>query len=62
MTIVRRFECSLADTKKEILEKYEKKNNNSPVQFLYKISGYQFYSQVALLWLNFLQWSKQYRR
>ena len=30
MTIVRRFECSLADTKKEILEKYEK-NNNSPV-------------------------------
>lgn len=43
MTIVRRFECSLADTKKEILEKYEK-NNNSPVQFLYKISGYQFYN------------------
>ena len=26
MTIVRRFECSLADTKKEILEKYDSKN------------------------------------
>lgn len=43
MTIVRRFECSLADTKKEILENYEK-NNNLPAQFLYKISGYQFYN------------------
>jgi N-6 DNA methylase len=43
MTIVRRFECSLADTKKEVLEKYEK-NNNLPAQFLYKISGYQFYN------------------
>ncbi len=43
MTIVRRFECSLADTKKEILENYEK-NNNLPPQFLYKISGYQFYN------------------
>ena len=43
MTIVRRFECSLADTKKEVLENYEK-NNNLPPQFLYKISGYQFYN------------------
>ena len=43
MTIVRRFECSLADTKKEVLEKYEN-NNNLPAQFLYKISGYQFYN------------------
>lgn len=43
MTIVRRFECSLADNKKEVLENYEK-NNNLPAQFLYKISGYQFYN------------------
>lgn len=43
MTIVRRFECSLADTKKEVLEDYEK-NNNIPPQFLYKVSGYQFYN------------------
>lgn len=43
MTIVRRFECSLADTKKEVLENYEK-NNNLPPQFLYKVSGYQFYN------------------
>ena len=43
MTIVRRFECSLADTKKEVLDNY-KKNNNLPPQFLYKISGYQFYN------------------
>lgn len=43
MTIVRRFECSLADTKKEVLEKL-RKNNNLPPQFLYKVSGYQFYN------------------
>lgn len=43
MTIVRRFECSLTDTKKELIENYEK-NNNLPPQFLYKISGYQFYN------------------
>ena len=43
MTIVRRFECSLADTKKEVLENYEK-NNTLPPQFLYKVSGYQFYN------------------
>lgn len=43
MTIVRRFECSLIDTKQEILENYEK-NNNLPAQFLYKITGYQFYN------------------
>ena len=43
MTIVRRFECSLANKKKEVLENYEK-NNNLPAQFLYKITGYQFYN------------------
>lgn len=43
MTIVRRFECSLANKKKEVLENYEK-NNNLPAQFLYKIAGYQFYN------------------
>lgn len=43
MTIVRRFECSLAGKKTEVLENYEK-NNDLPAQFLYKIAGYQFYN------------------
>lgn len=43
MTIVRRFECSLVDTKKEVLSSYES-NNNLPAQFLYKKTGYQFYN------------------
>ena len=43
MTIVRRFECSLADTKKDVLASYES-NNNLPAQFLYKKTGYQFYN------------------
>ncbi len=43
MTILRRFECSLKNTKKAVLEEYAK-NNNLPEQYLYKISGYQFYN------------------
>ena len=43
MTIVRRFECSLAKSKKAVLEAYEQ-NKNLPEQYLYKLSGYQFYN------------------
>lgn len=43
MTIVRRFECSLEKTKKAVLDAYAK-NQNLPEQYLYKLSGYQFYN------------------
>ena len=43
MTIVRRFECSLEKTKKAVLDAYSK-NKNLPEQYLYKLSGYQFYN------------------
>lgn len=41
MTIIRRFECALADTKQAVVEQY-KKNPNFPAKAMYRVSGYQF--------------------
>lgn len=43
MVILRRFECALADTKKDVLEKYNS-DKNCPTKVLEKLSGYQFYN------------------
>ena len=43
MTIIRRFECALEDTKDKVVAKY-KEDPNHPVKSLQKISGYQFYN------------------
>ena len=43
MTIIRRFECALEDTKDAVVKKY-KENPNYPSKAMYKISGYQFYN------------------
>lgn len=43
MTILRRFECALADTKKQVVDAY-KKNPNYPAKALCKISGFSFYN------------------
>lgn len=43
MTILRRFECALAPTKKAVVEQY-KTNPNFPAKAMQKISGYQFYN------------------
>lgn len=43
MTIIRRFECALADTKSAVVEQYDK-IPSYPAKAMYKISGYQFYN------------------
>lgn len=43
MTILRRFECTLADTKDAVVNKYEE-TPNYPAKAMYRISGYQFYN------------------
>ena len=43
MIILRRLECALAKTKKDVVNKY-KKNPKAPAQLLCKKSGYQFYN------------------
>ncbi len=43
MTIIRRFECALAPTKKVVVEQF-KKNPNFPEKAMQKLSGYQFYN------------------
>lgn len=43
MTIIRRFECALASTKKAVVEKFET-NPNYPAKAMYRISGFQFYN------------------
>lgn len=43
MTILRRFECVLANTKKAVVEKFEKDPNIAP-KILEKTSGYQFFN------------------
>jgi len=43
MIILRRLECALAKTKKDVVNKY-KKNPKTPAQLLCKKSGYQFYN------------------
>lgn len=43
MTILRRFECALAPTKKAVVEQFQK-NPNYPELALKRLSGYQFYN------------------
>ena len=43
MTIIRRFECALEDTKQAVLAKY-KKNPSYPAKAMYRVSGYQFFN------------------
>lgn len=43
MTIIRRFECALADTKAGVIKK-NKENPVYPAKAMYRISGYQFYN------------------
>ena len=43
MTIIRRFECALAPTKKNVVAKF-KQNPNLPSKILYRESGFQFYN------------------
>ena len=43
MTIIRRFECALEETKENVLKKI-KENPKYPAKAMYKISGYQFYN------------------
>lgn len=43
MTIIRRFECALADTKAAVIKK-DKENPEYPAKAMYRISGYQFYN------------------
>ncbi len=43
MTIIRRFECALAPTKKAVLEQYEK-NPTFPAKAMYRISGFHLYN------------------
>lgn len=43
MTIIRRFECVLEDTKENVIRTYES-DKNYPVKAMYRISGKQFYN------------------
>lgn len=43
MTIIRRFECALEDTKDKVVEKFNK-DPNYPAKALCRISGFQFYN------------------
>lgn len=43
MTIIRRFECALAQTKQKVVDHY-KANPNFPAKAMYRISGFQFYN------------------
>ena len=43
MTIIRRFECALAPTKKKVVDQF-KANSKFPAKAMYRISGFQFYN------------------
>lgn len=43
MTIIRRFECALASTKKAVVDQFDA-NPNYPAKAMYRISGFQFYN------------------
>lgn len=43
MTIIRRFECALAPTKKAVVEQF-KENPAYPAKAMFRISGFQFYN------------------
>ncbi|NMA73454.1 MAG: SAM-dependent DNA methyltransferase [Bacteroidales bacterium] len=43
MTVIRRFECALENTKDKVIDTY-KKNPKTPAAILEKVSGYKFYN------------------
>ena len=43
MTVIRRFECALAPTKKAVVNQFNA-NPSYPVKAMYRISGFQFYN------------------
>ena len=43
MTIIRRFECALEDTKDAVVKQF-KSNPNYPEKAMFRISGFQFYN------------------
>lgn len=43
MTIIRRFECALADTKRAVVEQHQK-NPAFPAKAMYRTSGFQFFN------------------
>lgn len=43
MTIIRRFECALAPTKKAVIDQF-KANPDFPAKAMYRVSGFQFYN------------------
>jgi type I restriction enzyme M protein len=43
MVIIRRFECTLADTKQAVIDKF-KENPLYPYKAMCRVSGYQFYN------------------
>ena len=43
MTIIRRFECALASTKKAVVDQFNA-NPSYPAKAMYRISGFQFYN------------------
>lgn len=45
MTIIRRFECALEDTKDAVIAQVEKSEDITPDQVYQKIAGYQFYNK-----------------
>ena len=67
MTIIRRFECALAETKSKVVEQF-KKNDKTPRQILERLSGYKFYctseftlDQSLHQWL-FSKYSRYYQQ
>lgn len=44
MTIIRRFECALESTKKDVVDK-NNENPNYPTKAMYRISGFNFYNK-----------------
>ena len=48
MTIIRRFECALADTKKAVIAQH-KKNPKFPAKAMYRLSGYTLYTLAELV-------------
>ena len=43
MTIIRRFECALAETKEDVVKQF-KANPSFPAKAMYRVSGFQFYN------------------
>ena len=59
MTIIRRLECALADTKQDVVKTFES-NKNTPALILEKKSGYSFYNTSKFDLKELLNDSDQY--